>query len=125
MGLIVQSDLLVFHLLAVVSQSTLAHSGRERAKSDLGRRLLLRDLFSAFAPAAFTFYGVFEEDAAPCKTVAVIVLCRCPIIDSHIEQIVSLMYQTSGAKLTSSSRSPLFPAWYIEISVPPNKTAYC
>lgn len=78
----------------------------ESAKADLERRLLFRDPFSAFAPAALTFYKVFEEDAASCKIMALIVLDRCPIIDSHIEQIVSLMYQTSGAKLTSSSRSP-------------------
>lgn len=48
-----------------------------------------------------------HEDAASCKIMALIVLYRCPIIDSHIEQIVTLMYQASGAKLTSSSRGPL------------------
>lgn len=65
-----------------------------------------------------------HEDAASCKIMTLIVLCRCPIIDSHTQPIVSLMYQASGAKLTSSSRTLPSPAWLIEINVLLNKAAY-
>lgn len=84
--------------------------GCESAKAGLELWLLFLDLFSALLWLQlwhYTRFFFFQEDAASCKITAVIVLYRCPIIDSHIEQIVSLMYQTSGAKLTSSSRGPL------------------
>lgn len=82
----------------------------ESAKAGLELWLLFLDLFSPCCDRNFNIvpaFPFFQEDAASCKITAVIVLYRCPIIDSHIEQIVSLMYQTSGAKLTSSSRGPL------------------
>lgn len=109
-GLIVQSDLFVFHLLTVSREAELLHCGLqvqldrcESAKTvcwwtDLQWWLWFLDIFPAFLRNSF--FQLHSEGVSwvfwwirihVSVILAVIVLYRCPIFDSPIEQIVSLM----------------------------------